>query len=509
MKKGMVVLIGAGPGDPGLITVKGREWLKHCDAVVYDELASRELLDNTKQGCQRIYVGKKAGSHSMSQEEINNLLISLATNCVLVVRLKGGDPFVFGRGGEEILALEKAGIPCMVIPGVTSAVAVPESVGIPVTHRGVARSFHVITAHTKGTQGGLPPDFDALARLTGTLVFLMGLGSLPGIVKGLLEAGRKKELPVAVIERGTLPGQRAVRGCLGDIVEKVEREGVSTPAIIVVGDCAALDLTRECSFPLEGVRIGVTGTPSFQKRLGAGLERMGGQVRFIGNMEIASYANTPQVQQMYDRLEKYRVLVFTSPNGVRLFFKGLMEAGKDIRFVAHMKFAVIGPGTALELKKHGFLTDYMPDTYNTDSLGRLLATECKEAPLLIARSEGGSRLLTEHLLEAGIDFEDVSLYNVTSTGQKETMDLEGLDYLTFASASGVNAFFEAEALNEESLAVLKRITAVCIGDVTAKALAERGRAADIMAGRYTADGMVEAICEHRAAKERAEKEEAQ
>uniref|UniRef100_UPI000ABB2BE2 uroporphyrinogen-III C-methyltransferase n=1 Tax=Clostridium sp. NkU-1 TaxID=1095009 RepID=UPI000ABB2BE2 len=220
---GVVYLVGAGPGDPGLITEKGLSRLRICDAVVYDALLSPRLLDEVPDQCLKIHVGKRAGHHSMKQEEINQLLVELAGEGLSVVRLKGGDPFVFGRGGEEIMALSEAGIPYEVISGVTSAVAALASAGIPVTHRAVSRSFHVMTGHTLSGEGTLPADFDEFARLSGTLVFLMGLGNLSLIVKGLLNQGKPGETPAAVIQNGTLPGERTVRGTLKDIEEKVRR----------------------------------------------------------------------------------------------------------------------------------------------------------------------------------------------------------------------------------------------------------------------------------------------
>lgn len=240
---GFVTIMGAGPGDPGLITVKGQQRLQSCDAVVYDYLVPEQLLSSLEEGCMKIYVGKRAGRHSATQEEINQLLIMLAKEGHRVVRLKGGDPFVFGRGGEEAIALAGEGIPYEIIPGVTSAIAVPECAGIPVTHRGISRSFHVIAGHTEGKDAGLPEEFDRLSDMPGTMVLLMGLNSLPLIVKRLCEAGRPEHLPVAVVENGTMPEQRVVRGCLKDIVEKVEKAQLQTPAVIIAGEVACMDLS--------------------------------------------------------------------------------------------------------------------------------------------------------------------------------------------------------------------------------------------------------------------------
>lgn len=497
MNNGFVSLIGAGPGDPGLITVRGRQRLQVCQAVVYDSLASEQLLSEVGQDCRKIDVGKRAGRHSMKQEEISRLLVELGREGLAVARLKGGDPFVFGRGGEEIEALSQAGIPYEVIPGVTSAVAVPEAAGIPVTHRGVSRSFHVITGHTRGEEGGLPPEFDRLAGLSGTLVFLMGLGSLPGIVSGLLEAGRETSLPVAVIEKGTLPGQRTVRGCLRDIVEKVERAGLRTPAVIVAGETAGMDLSCHQGLPLAGVSVGITGTSSFRERLGGLLESLGAAVSCAGSMEVRSFVKKDRIQRVYQNLGKYTILVFTSANGVRLFFRGLLEAGKDFRAVGHMRLSAVGRGTAGELKRLGFLADLVPQTYRTRELARLLAGEAgPEDFLLIPRARGGSPELAEILRQSKVAFDDVILYDVMGSEEtgREKKELR-LDYLTFASASGVEAFFDQKG--DAAPELLSGLRTVCIGDVTAGALEGHGRAVDVMAREHTVRGIAEAMINDR------------
>ena len=511
MRNGMVVLVGAGPGDPGLITVKGLSCLKACDAVVYDSLSSEQLLAAARPDCRKVYVGKRAGRHSMKQEEINRLLVELGKEGLYVVRLKGGDPFVFGRGGEEALALAAEGIPYEIIPGVTSAVAVPECAGIPVTHRSLSRSFHVITGHTKGAEGGLPPEFGQVAALPGTLVFLMGLNSLPAIVEGLLKAGRPQSLPAAVIENGTLENARTVRGCLGDIQGKVLEAGLHTPAIIVAGEAAALDLSCKSGLPLGGVRVGITGTASFRERLGTLLDSLGAKVECAGAMEVNSHADSPEMEAAYGRLSRYEVIVFTSANGVRLFFDGLLKSGRDFRALGQVKFAVVGPGTAGELLKYGFRADYMPRVYRTRELAELLAQVCQNEGggikptaregmlprILIPRSRGGSPELTEILSRAGVAFDDIVLYDVTGglPVQDAAGPQTGCDYITFASASGVEAYFEQ--MGGEAMERLAGIRTVCIGDVTAGALESHGRRVDVLAKEFTVRGMAEAILNDR------------
>jgi uroporphyrinogen III methyltransferase/synthase len=493
---GVVYLIGAGPGDPGLITEKGLSRLRICDAVVYDSLLSPRLLDEVPDQCRKIHVGKRAGRHSMKQEEINKLLVELAGEGLAVVRLKGGDPFVFGRGGEEIMALSEAGIPYEVVSGVTSAVAALASAGIPVTHRAVSRSFHVMTGHTLSEEGTLPPDFAEFARLSGTLVFLMGLGNLSLIVKGLLNQGKPGMTPAAVIQNGTLPGERTIRGTLTDIEEKVLADGIESPAIIVVGEVASLDFSSTLKQPLEGSRIGVTGTDSFTVRLRKQLESLGGASECILSLSIESHRKGGKMKEAYGKLPSYTWIVFTSANGVREFFHGLLEWGYDFRSVGHVKIAAVGKGTADELQRYGFLADYIPEKYQVQDLAAgLKGMVSGDDRLLIPRSLSGSKVLNEILDETGIPYDDIVLYEVALAGtetENRAEALKHLDYLTFSSASGVEAFFrEADEEIKEALAGLK---VVCIGDITAKALMEQGRKADIIAGIYSIQGITEAIC---------------
>lgn len=497
-KQGMVYLVGAGPGDPGLMTIKGRKLLASCDAVVYDYLASWHVKDWVRKNCRTVYVGKQAGRHSMKQEEINRLLAELAEDGLTVVRLKGGDPFVFGRGGEEVLALESRGIAYEVVPGVTSAVAVAECAGIPVTHRQVSRSFHVITGHTREGQDCLPGDFKLYGALPGTLVFLMGLGTLPSIAEGLIEGGKSPQTPAAVIEKGTLPGQRVVRAPLNRLYDKAKQEGVETPAIIVVGSTASYNMVCSAVRPLSGIRVGVTGTANFAGRLSGALESQGAEVSWVLEMKVISHETEEPMEQAYQSLDSYTWIAFTSANGVRLFFQGLMAQGRDYRSLGHVKFAVIGDGTGKELASFGFRADYTPDSYCAQALGEGLCSILgPEDRLLIARSKGGSPLFTRLLSQAGLHFDDIVLYEVCGRPLKDTLVPGGkkLDYLTFASASGVRAYFDEMEKNgvHDSLAGTQL---VCIGDITAKELERRGHKADVTAARYHAEGLVKAITDH-------------
>lgn len=494
-RTGFVTLVGAGPGDPKLITVKGLEALKACDAVVYDSLASDELLNEVRPECEKIYVGKRAGHHSMKQEEINQVLVEQAKKGRNVVRLKGGDPFVFGRGGEEILELQKEKIAYEVVSGVTSAIAALASVGIPITHRGMSRSFHVMTGHTR--ENGVPEDLKEFGKLSGTLVFLMGLSHLEEICQSLVNQGRPLSTPAAVIQNGTLPEQKTVRGTLKDIGEKCRREGIGSPAIIVVGDVTELHMESTYKRPLSGIKVGITGTPSFTGRLENVLKDYGAQVEKIAVMDVVSLADTTPVQNCLRQLSSYTWIAFTSANGVRIFLKALLDSGRDYRSLGHVKLAAVGKGTDRELRVHGLRADYIPQQYCTESLAHGLAGQLKpEDKILIPRAVRGSEDLTRILSQAGISYEDVPLYDVKSLGL-EGRDLaetiKGLDYLTFASGSGVESFLEN--LAEEDRNVLKETTLTAIGDVTAKVLEQAGFPADRIAGEFSISGLAECILE--------------
>lgn len=497
-KQGKVYLIGAGPGDPGLITLKGLELLKICDAVVYDHLASESLLDWTRTDCRRIFVGKQIGHHSMKQPEINRILLTLAGEGLTVVRLKGGDPFVFGRGGEEVLALEQEGFPYELVPGVTSAIAVPECAGIPVTHREVSRSFHVITGHTQGRKDCLPPDFELYGKLPGTLVFLMGLKQLPLIVKGLLDSGKPPETPAAVIEKGTLPEQRTVRAALINLEKRVAEAGLKTPAVIVVGEVAAYNMCSALDKPLSGFRVGITGTERFAGKLTTLLETKGASCTWIYAMDLLSKADLPEMQNACKNLGAYSWLIFTSANGVTLFFQGLLKAGRDFRALGRLKLAVIGPGTAEKLREYGFLPDYMPEEYSAKALGTGLARFlAKDDRVLIPRSMGGSRELTEALEKTGAAIDDIILYEVKGREKTDLSEAGRFDCLVFASASGVRSFFQDSRILKKLF--LNRAEPdntpklICIGRVTAAALESLGLKADVTAETYDIRGLAEAM----------------
>lgn len=494
MKRGFVYLIGAGPGDPQLITLKGRQILENCDAVVYDHLASTVFLSWVPSHCRILYVGKQSGHHSMTQEQINELLIKLALEGLKVVRLKGGDSFVFGRGSEEILALKEQGIGWEVVPGITSCVAVPELAGIPVTHRNVSRSFHVITGHTlKGAQS--EKELAAYGTLEGTLVFLMGLQNLDTIANGLIKGGKTADTPAAVIEDGSLDSQRVVRGTLANIYEKAAKAFIKTPAIIVVGETAAFDLLGEASVkPLSGLTIGITGTPSFTDRLETALKAQGARTIPIMEMEVIPEED-PKEMTITDLLKQdlpFTWLVFTSVNGVDLFFDIFLKKEKgDLRCLGNLRFAVIGEATRIALQAHGFYADLMPNDYCSESLAKELVNVLTPSDrILLARSRDGSIKLSKELEKQAIFYKDLALYHVKGKPLSDDMLLSQCTHLVFGSASGVKSFLKKFTIPENT-AVL------AIGPVTSDALKEAGITPDMEAGSFDIPGIIKRLTQEK------------
>lgn len=491
-ERGKVYLVGAGCGDPQLITWKGVKLLQKCDVVLYDDLAASKLLEETKQDCEQIFVGKRYGRHSLPQEETNALLVEKAKEGKLVVRLKGGDPFVFGRGGEEILALQAEGIPYEVVSGVTSSIAVPAAAGIPVTHRKIARSFHVITGHrAAGGEITLTEQLDTLAKLEGTLVFLMGLHHLEEITAGLIQGGKSADTPAAVISKGTTPQQKTVRAKLGDLAAEVRKGELEAPAVIVIGETAGLDFTGTIPRPLRGVKIGVTGTKSITRKLRDRLEELGAEVTEMDYSKLVPYGENKILEETMQRVSEYPWAVFTSPNGVDIFFDYLKKLRMDVRTLVGLKFAVIGTGTAAALEKRGLYPAYLPEKYDVESLAKgLCKIVGKEEKLLILRAEQGSEILTEVLDAAEMQYTDVKIYDIFVDEDKRSYANEKvreMDFITFASGSGVRGFMENGGIIPDGT------KAVCIGASTTKMLKKYGEYDKITAETFNVNGVVEAI----------------
>ena len=503
VNSGMVYLVGAGPGDPELLTLKGKRLLSQAEVLVYDRLASPEFLNMVPETCEKIYVGKVPGNHSMAQEEINQVLVQHALKGKTIVRLKGGDPFVFGRGGEEILELEKHGIPYEVVSGVTSPVAALAHAGIPITHRGIGQSFHVITGHTAIKSKGigvleaeddtLTDGFAEYAKLQGTLVFLMGLKNLDLIVERLIKNGKGANTLAAIVTDGTLPSMRCVRGTLGALPQLAKEHGLKSPGIIVVGDVAGFEMTAKKTLPLYGLTVGVTGTDAIYEKLAAKLYAEGASVSRVGKSKILPM-NEDALVQAVRNLKSYQWIVFTSRNAIDLFFRTVRNENIDMRAFGHVKFAVVGRGTKEYLEQFGFYADFMPSEYTTDSLANGLTKVVKPGEkVLIPRAKQGSKRLTEILLAADIKYTDLSIYDVKAE-QSKVSDIKGLDFLTFESGSGVRGFFETDA--DEKAEILNQfVYPVCIGHVTADVLKEYGVVRALVANDYTADGICEILKE--------------
>lgn len=498
---GTVCLVGAGPGDPELLTLKGRKRLSEAEVLVYDRLASPEFLKLIPDGCEKIYVGKEPGRHSKKQEEINEILVEQARKGRFVVRLKGGDSFVFGRGGEELLELAKHGIPYEVVPGVTSAVAALESAGIPVTHRGIAQSFHVITGHTAaGTSGAdiLTEGFSEYAKLPGTLVFLMGLSNLEKITERLIANGKSPETPAAVVTDGTLPGERCVRASLGELAAAVRKAGLTSPGIIAVGEAAAFRMKCEKRLPLSGVTVGVTGTEDFSGKLIHRLALQGADV-FRAGISRVEPCEKAGLLSAVERIERFSWVVFTSRNGVKLFFEAMKERRKDYRALSGVKFAVVGSGTEEFLERFGILADYKPEEYTTEALAEgLIGRAAPGERVLIPRAKQGSKVLTEKLMEAGVDFLDLPVYDLrVEDGTELKARCRGaVDYITFGSGSGVRGFFRENG--DAKREIFERgACPVCIGRVTADVLREYGVTRMLVSEDFTADGILRVILKDR------------
>lgn len=510
MKAGKVYLTGGGCGGAELLTLKALEALRRCDVVVYDSLVSEELLLQTRPDCEKIYAGKRFGSHTMKQAQINALLADKALEGKIVVRLKGGDPYVFGRGGEEFLALREAGICCEEIPGISSAIAVPAAAGIPVTHRGMAADFTVVTGTAAGDEEGPALDFETLAGLRGTLVILMGMHHLDAIAAGLMKAGKSPDTPCAIIMEGTTGRQRCMRAALSQLCREAAEKGFTSPAVIVIGAVAALALTAASvgtvgergkqadgkdesannGLPLAGVTVGVTGTPHFAGRMSAALTKKGAQVRDMSFLEILPTADPlPQ-------LEAFGWLVFTSPNGVRVFLDKMRRERRDMRTLFGRKIAVIGPGTAEALAQAGIYADYMPETYDAPHLARGLAekilAEGRETQALFLRARQGSEQLPRIFDERGISFREYPLYELAVQAERRTLLTAGeADYIVFGSAMGVRAFFEGP---ESAGSAERKSRYVCIGEACAEELRRKTDAPCLVAEEAGIEAMVACLC---------------
>lgn len=462
---GKVSLVGAGPGDPMLLTRRGLEVLKSADCVVYDRLVGRPVLDLIPERAERINVGKEASRHPVPQGEINQILLEKARAGLNVVRLKGGDPFLFGRGGEELELLAEHNIPFEVVPGVTSALAAPAYAGIPVTHRAFASSLHIITGHARAG-GTLNINFRALAECGGTLVFLMGVTAMERICRGLLEAGMAPDTPAAMVESGTTPQQRKVVSTLSMLPEEASALGIRPPAVLIVGQVCTLSETFDWfdRLPLKGRAIVVTRPRERCGTLAARLRALGAEAVELPCIAAVPIAPCPDLERAVRRIGEYRTLVFTSPFGPGLFFGELRRQGMDARALAGLRIAVIGPRTGEAVEAYGLRPDMVPEVYDTEHLAPLLT----EGPVLLCRSQQGNPALTEDLRRRGVPFTEVSTYR-TEAGCPQSAEIPPGSWVTFTSASTVEGF--VRTVPQE---LLGSVTGFCIGQRTADAAKQHG-----------------------------------
>ena len=494
MNKGKVWLVGAGPGDPGLLTVKAAEVIRQADLIVYDALIGDSLFSLFPKEAEHINVGKRSGNHTMPQDKIDELLLEEALKGKNVVRLKGGDPFLFGRGGEELELLAEKGVEYEIVPGITSPIAVPAYNGIPVTHRDYTSSLHIITGHKrKGSSEDI--DFEALVRTKGTLVFLMGIARLGYICGGLLAAGMDPQMPAAVLQQGTTAGQKRIVATVATLEEEVKRQGVETPAIILVGKVCALadQFAWYEKLPLAGSRIIVTRPRGMISGMASRLRKLGAEVLELPSIETEPRVDQSALEDALDHIGDYRWLVFTSPTGVRVFFDVLKAGVRDIRSLAGVKIAAIGTGTRKELSERNLIVDFMPSVYDGETLGREMAALVKPGErILIPRAATGNVQLLQSLEEAGAKVTDIATYDTVDAAQDlvdEAALFESgrLDCAVFTSASTVRGFVSRNPGLDLSL-----VRAACIGKQT-RACAEGYGMKTFMSEKATMDSLTELV----------------
>jgi uroporphyrinogen III methyltransferase/synthase len=490
---GIVYLVGAGPGDPGLMTTRSLDLIVAADVIVHDRLVPAEALAVASPDAELLYVGKEPGAASVPQEGIEEVLIDRARQGKLVVRLKGGDPFVFGRGGEEAEALAEAGIPFEVVPGVTAGIAAPAYAGIPVTHRDDASAVAFVTGHEDPEKGDTALDYETLARFPGTLVFYMGVRALPGIAEHLIAAGRDASEPAAVVERGTLPGQRTVSSTLEGIAAAAAEAEIRPPSVTVVGPVAARReriawLERR---PLHGKKVVVTRAREQASQLARRLDALGAEPVELPAIRIEPRLETDEVRRAVEALHTYALVCVTSPNGARLLFEAMAAQGRDARALANAGVAAIGAGTEAALAANGVLADIVPERFVGEELiEALTALDLNGKPVLVARAAEARELLPDTLRKRGAEVDVVAFYEtVAETPDPETLKrASDADFVTFTSSSTVRNFLAASPNG-----IPEGAKVVSIGPITSQTAREAGLTVDVEAERHDIDGLVEAL----------------
>lgn len=498
--QGKVYLIGAGPGDPDLITVKGKACIEKADVVIYDYLASPALLKHASRTAELIYVGKKGGDHTLSQDGINALIVEKAKTGAVVARLKGGDPFIFGRGGEEAEVLVSAKIPYEIVPGVTSAVAAAAYAGIPLSHRKLTSTIAFITGHEDPTKEESSINWSALARGIGTLVFFMGVKNLPKITQQLIDNGKSPQTPVALIRWGTTPNQVTVAGTLDTIVAEVEKAALKAPAIIVVGEVVSLRSTLKWfeNRPLLGKRIVVTRAREQASDLVKILSDLGAACLEFPTIKVVAADDTQPLKNAIANLSAYDWIVFTSVNGVSFFFEKLFEQKIDVRALGHLRIAAIGPVTAERLLDFGLQTDIIPQNYQAESVVAAFRREnVAGKKILLPRAKEARPILPVELSKMGAEVDEVTTYRTCQVRDNtdfliKELGEKNIDLITFTSSSTVRNF-KALLPPDKFSRLIEGTVVASIGPITTETAKDLGFEVHTTAESFTIPGLCEAI----------------
>jgi len=503
MAKGMVYLIGAGPGAPGLITLKAIECIKEADVVVYDYLANKKFLEYARKGAEIIYVGKIGGAHTLPQDEINKLIIKKAQKGKIIARLKGGDPFIFGRGGEEAEEIIQAGIDYEVVPGVTAGVAAAAYAGIPLTHRDFTTTVAFITGHEDPMKDESNICWDKISTGIGTLVFYMGIGNLEPNMKKLIENGRSPDTPVALIRWGTTSNQETIIGTIKDIAEKAKQANFKAPAITVVGDVVSLrdKLRWFDKRPLFGKKIIVTRSREQASDFSVLLEKYGAEPIEFPTIETVPPKDWKEVDRTIKNLSKYDWAIFTSVNGVKYLIERLKKQGKDIREFKGIKICAIGPATAKAIEDLGIRVDLLPKEYRAEAIiAGLGKNKIKGKSFLLPRALKAREVLPEEIKRLGGKIDVVAAYRTIkpkekTDGMRKMLQQKEIDVITFTSSSTVENFVSMFQKGEAP-GLLEGITVACIGPITKDTASVLGIKTDIMPEKYTIPALTDAIGEY-------------
>jgi len=496
---GKVILVGAGPGDTGLLTLNGKQWLGKAEVVLYDHLVNPDMIRFTQKSAEMIYVGKKEGVASMTQEQINLLLIKKAHEGKLVVRLKGGDPFIFGRGGEEIQAIRKEGIPFVIVPGVTSVTGVAAYAGIPLTHRHLSSTLSIITGSNEKNQDDIHIDWEKISARAGTLVFLMGARKLPLIVEKLMQFGKSPDTPIAVVQWGTTARQKTWTGTLATIVEISKKNMILPPALTIIGEVVNLKSTIEWyeSLPLFGKTVVVTRKGDQAESMIHRLQELGAEPYFFPVIETVAPDDWSPLDKALNNLSQYQGLIFTSANGVRAFIERLKAIDQDIRELKGVRVYTIGPKTAEAVQALGIRVDVVPESFVAESLIESMGKEnIKGKRFLLPRATLARETLPEQLRKMGAHVDIAPTYQTILPSQsievlEKKLAAGNIDVITFTSSSTVKNFLALTG--EKLLPEIKKIKIACIGPITEKTARDAGLNVQIVPPQYTVLSLVDAI----------------